>query len=91
MKKVKKSKKEKMISDMNQKAELCEQACELCGCSKNNYNTRCTGAGYMLGAIGAAVYYISVAPSFWIGVWGVIKALLWPAFLVYEVLKFVGA
>jgi len=45
---------------------------------------------YGLGFFGAAIYYISNATGFWMGVWGVIKALLWPAFLVYEILKFLG-
>jgi len=45
---------------------------------------------YFLGFIGAAVYYISNAPTFWTGVLGFLKALVWPAFLVYEVLKFLG-
>ncbi len=49
------------------------------------------GCGYFLGFLGAAIYYISTATGFWNGVWGVIKALVWPAFLVFEVLKFVGA
>jgi len=46
-----------------------------------------TGAVYGLGLIGAAVYYISTAAGFWMGVVGFLKALVWPAFLVYEVLK----
>lgn len=44
-------------------------------------------AVYGLGFIGAAIYYISTATTFWIGVLGFLKALVWPAFLVYEVLK----
>ncbi len=46
---------------------------------------------YGVGIIGAAVYYISVATGFWVGVLGVLKALVWPAFLVYEALKALGA
>lgn len=46
------------------------------------------GGGYGLGMIGAAVYYIQAATSFWVGVLGLLKALVWPAFLVYELLKF---
>jgi hypothetical protein len=42
---------------------------------------------YGLGLIGAVVYYISTATGFWIGVLGFLKALVWPAFLVYEALK----
>ena len=48
-------------------------------------------AVYGLGLIGAAIYYISIATSFWIGVLGFLKALVWPAFLVYEALKSIGA
>jgi len=55
---------------------------------KNNVqNNASCGAVYGLGLIGAAVYYISVATSFWMGVLGFLKALVWPAFLVYEALK----
>ena len=49
------------------------------------------GAVYGLGFIGAAVYYISTATGFWIGVLGFLKAIVWPAFLVYEALKSMGA
>ena len=48
------------------------------------------GAIYGLGFIGAAVYYISTATGFWMGVLGFLKALVWPAFLVYGLLKFLG-
>lgn len=54
-----------------------------CGCG-------CGGGGavYGLGFIGAAVYYISNATGFWMGVLGFLKALVWPAFLVYNLMKF---
>ena len=48
----------------------------------------CGGAIYFFGLIGAAVYYIQTATSFWGGVLGILKAIVWPAFLVYELLKF---
>ncbi|VVB86721.1 Uncharacterised protein [uncultured archaeon] len=47
-------------------------------------------AVYGLGLIGAAIYYISTANSFWMGVLGVLKAIVWPAVLVYGLLKFIG-
>jgi len=59
---------------------------------KNNFC--CTGSSssvYGLGFIGAAIYYISTATGFWMGALGVLKALVWPAFLVYEALKALGA
>jgi len=49
-----------------------------------------SGAVYGLGFIGAAVYYISTATGFWMGVLGFLKALVWPAFLVYGLIKFLG-
>ena len=48
-------------------------------------------AVYGLGLIGAIIYFVSAATSFWVGVVGVLKAFVWPAFLVYEALKAVGA
>ncbi|MBU0893816.1 MAG: hypothetical protein KKF48_03875 [Nanoarchaeota archaeon] len=58
--------------------------------------TKCNNAGngaciYGLGFIGALVYYLSTANGFWIGVLGVLKSFVWPGFLVYEALKFLGA
>ena len=49
------------------------------------------GAVYGLGFIGAAIYFISTATGFWVGVLGFLKALVWPVFLVYETFKFLGA
>ena len=39
---------------------------------------------YGMGFIGSAVYYISAATGFWMGALGFLKAMVWPAFLVYE-------
>jgi len=48
-------------------------------------------AVYGLGFIGAAIYFISTAASFWAGVLGFLKAIVWPVFLVYEALKYLNA
>lgn len=45
-----------------------------------------SGAIYGLGFIGAAVYYIQGADTFWAGAIGLVKAAVWPAFLVYKLL-----
>jgi hypothetical protein len=50
-----------------------------------------SNAVYGLGFIGAAIYYIMQATGFWMGVVGFLKAIVWPAFLVYEALKKLGA
>jgi len=55
-----------------------------------NISQGTNGAIYGLGFIGAVVYYISTAPTFWIGVLGFLKAIVWPAFLVYDALRFLA-
>jgi hypothetical protein len=49
-----------------------------------------SGTIYGLGFIGAAVYFISNATGFWTGVLGFLKAIVWPAFLVYHAFKHFG-
>ena len=57
-----------------------------CNCSGSN----CGDMFYFLGFIGAAWYNISVATGFWAGVIGFLKAIVWPVFLIFELLKFLG-
>ena len=45
---------------------------------------------YGLGFIGAAIYFISHAAGFWLGVLGFLKAIVLPAIIVYEILKYLG-
>lgn len=65
---------------------------EDCCCESSHWKSRSKCGGvYGLGFIGAVIYYISTATGFWMGVLGILKALVWPAFLVYSLLKSVGA
>jgi hypothetical protein len=48
-------------------------------------------AVYGLGLIGALVYYLQVADGFWSGVLGVLKALVWPAFVTHDLLRLLGS
>lgn len=57
----------------------------------HNQQTASGGAVYGLGLIGAAIYFISHATSFWFGVLAILKAIVWPAILVYEALRALGA
>lgn len=43
---------------------------------------------YKMGFIGALVFYISHAQTFWIGIFGIVRAAVWPAMLVYETFNF---
>ena len=47
-----------------------------------------SGAVYGLGFIGAAIYFIGKTVTFGAGVVAFLKALVWPAFLVYAAFKF---
>jgi hypothetical protein len=49
-----------------------------------------SNAVYGLGLIGALVYYIQTAHGFWSFVLGVLKAIVWPAFVVHDLLKFLA-
>ena len=49
-----------------------------------------SGAVYGMGFIGAAIYYIMHATCFWVGVLGVLKAIVWPVFFVLEAFKHFG-
>jgi hypothetical protein len=48
-----------------------------------------SGAVYGLGFIGALVYYWQHADGFWPHIGAVLEALVWPAFLVYDLLRHV--
>jgi hypothetical protein len=53
--------------------------------------TPSSSAVYGLGLIGAAIYFISGATTFWLGVLGFLKAIVWPVFLVLEAFKALAA
>jgi hypothetical protein len=53
-----------------------------CGMGDNSNG----GSFYGLGFLGALIYYISTAGSFWLGVLGVLKAIVWPVFIVLKIL-----
>lgn len=48
------------------------------------------GAVYGLGLIGALVYFLQHVTTFQEGVFGVLKAIVWPALLVYQAFKGLG-
>ena len=62
--------------------EICKQ--------KGNYRGGASEAVYGLGLLGAWFYYLTHAATFWIGVLGIFKGIFWPAFIVYEVLKYLN-
>lgn len=57
---------------------------------KSVQNAGPSGMIYILGFLGALVYYISTASNVGEGLFGIIQAILWPAFLVYELMHHIG-
>jgi hypothetical protein len=55
---------------------------------KGMNNGNIAGGAYGMGFIGAVIYYITHAVTFWAGVLGFFKAIFWPAFLIYHLLEF---
>ncbi|MFH1597888.1 MAG: hypothetical protein ABIB97_02340 [Patescibacteria group bacterium] len=70
--------------------ECCQD--DNCKTSKKNkmYKSGAGGGVWCLGFIGAAVYYIGTATTFWVGVLGILKAIVWPAFLIHGLFKYLG-
>ena len=71
-----------MVNDVQDSSERRQKGS---GCSGG-----ISGGVYGVALIGAAIYYIQHADTFRVGVIGVLKALVWPAFLVYELFGFLG-
>ena len=65
-----------------------------CGNKKGvKHHASCSGAAgtvWFLGFVGGAVYFIGQASSFMEGTIGVLKALVWPAYLVYYLFEYLG-
>ncbi|MBR9681035.1 MAG: hypothetical protein GOU98_04410 [Candidatus Altiarchaeota archaeon] len=58
-------------------------------CKKKSGGSSCGGI-YGVGFIGALIYFIATSTSFWDGIIGILKALIWPAFAVYGLFGFLG-
>lgn len=54
---------------------------------KKVHNHAGGGAVYGLGFIGAAIYYLQNAATFWEGLMGILKALVWPAILIHKIFE----
>lgn len=63
---------------------------ETCDCAKTKWhgkdsNGAMGGGFYFLTMIGVAVYYVQQSDTFWLGVLGILKTIVWPAMLIYKV------
>jgi len=56
---------------------------------KNNNMSQGVASGiYGLGFVGSLFYFLSNATTFWLVILGILKSLAWPAFLVFNLMKF---
>ena len=72
------SKGEKMTTETKQ-AKVIQKRC-----MNVQYHTNSGDAVYGLVLIGAAIFCVGQATTFWMGVLGLLKAFVWPVFLVLE-------
>jgi len=56
--------------------------------NKKRFTANQSSALYGMGFIGAAIYFVQHATTFWMGLFGFLKALVWPAVLVYQLFDF---
>jgi len=65
------------------------KCCDLMKCGgKKCGNRRASGCFiYCLGFVGALIYFLQHSETFWMGVLGVLKAIVWPTFVIYKTLE----
>lgn len=73
---------------VSKKEEKCDCGCACCGNGKVwKHHMHCKGGViYGLGFIGALVFYLQQASGFWTVILGILKAIVWPAMLVFKLL-----
>jgi hypothetical protein len=72
----------------NKEEKKSSKKCE-CGCDNKccGWNGAGNGGVYGLGFIGALVYYLQHAANFQAGFFGLLKAIVWPAMVVYKAIE----
>lgn len=67
-----------------------EKSSKNCNCKMSFPCSNGGGAFYGLGLFGAAVYYFQQVASLQDGLLALLKTILWPAFLIYQVLQMIN-
>ncbi|SEI88342.1 hypothetical protein [Demequina mangrovi] len=58
--------------------------------ASNNSAAAAGGGGYFLAMIGSGVWFWQQADGFWEHVGALFQALVWPAFLIYDLFEFLN-
>lgn len=83
---------QRIEADVKAAADKVSEAANKWASKNRDVKVRAGGGGlYFVGFVGAAIYYVSNATDFWMGALGILKAMVWPGFLVYEALSKLGA
>lgn len=48
------------------------------------------GGAYFMGMIGSAVFWVQQSDGFWPIIGALLKALVWPAFVIYDLLQYIS-
>jgi len=67
-----------------------EKETKCCTDKKPSGGGAAAGGTYGLAFIGALIYFLQHADTFWMGVLGILKAIVWPAILIYKILEFLN-
>ncbi len=73
-----------MTNEQNMGEKKQAKCCNLMKCGGKG---SAGGVIYGLGLVGAGVYFLQHADTFWMGALGVLKAIVWPALVIYRVLE----
>jgi hypothetical protein len=56
--------------------------------NRNKKYGAASGGVYSLAFLGALIYYLQHASTFGVGIIGILKAIVWPAFLIYSIMDY---
>ena len=76
---------------MNDENKPSTEDCREKRSKRRDSETGVAGWVFFAAFIGAAVYFIQQATTFGAGVLGFLKAIVWPYFLIYNLLDFLNA
>jgi hypothetical protein len=71
--------------DFEKKTEKFFEKLSNCDFGKRDHKHEMGGGFYFLAMIGAVIYFVQQVSGFWPIVLAILKAFVWPSFLLYEI------
>jgi hypothetical protein len=76
--------------NMAKEKEEKSMKCDCFGCKhgwKHTHKGKAQGGClYFLGFLGAVIFFIENTSGFWLTIWAILKALVWPVYVVHHLL-----